>query len=145
MVCTPKGVQVSSVTTRRVLSASIGAHCASAVSTLTLRLGSETRYSRFSARVNSSTAARTAAASAVTMTVSEAAQMALSLAPPAAETRRVSAAPQAARSRRPCSLLALARPVPISMPEWPPTRPETLMARVSPAKCARWTGRALVT
>ena len=119
----------------------MGSHRAAPGSTVTVRPGSAARYSFFSDSVSSFTAACTASASADTSTASAAAGMALSLLPPAADTRRTSAAPDAARSSRPSSRLALARPLSISTPECPPASPEIRRVIVSPAKGSRTSGR----
>ena len=141
MAWMPLGRQNSRQTAFFVVSASMGSQQASPGSTVTVKPGSAARYSFFRSAVNRSTAARTAPPSAVARTASAAVGMALSLLPPWADTSRTSAAPDAAFSSRPSTMSALARPLSISTPEWPPTRPSTRIISVSPSKASRRNGK----
>ena len=141
MACTPLGRQVSMQSALPVVTSSIGRLLVSTVSTATVRPGSVIRYSFFSSAASVSAAFRAALPSATVTTAVAAVGMALPLLPPSADTRRSSVAADMARSSRPSSTSALARPLLISTPECPPTRPDTRTASVSPANSSRISGR----
>ena len=136
----PFGRQQSMHTARCVDASSIGGCCAWAASTRTDTSGSAAAYSCRSAASMSAIAACAAAASATAMTARLSRGMALSFRPPATETSRSGVRAPTAYSTRPMRRFALPRPLSISAPEWPPSRPPTVTVSAVPENGARVTG-----
>ena len=133
IIWTPLGAQNRKAATRRVLSSSMGMRSLAAGSRDTRISGSAVLYS-FCRASPRAFAAVSAAAKSFTATRATASRgMALSLAPPETAMSRRSVAFMSSDSARPIRMLALARPLWISSPEWPPIRPSRVSLQTAPS------------